>query len=143
MSQTALMDLVAEFKECGGKETEAAALLSVMGGRISEGMDFPAEELEIVILVGIPYPKPSARQRGLQRFYDLKFRKGWEYTVEAPTARKLLQSIGRLIRKENDRGVAVILDRRAPRFKKYIQDLQHSPDLLQDINGFLDATRHS
>ena len=28
---------------------------------------------------------------------DLKFGKGWEYTVEAPTARKLLQSIGRLI----------------------------------------------
>jgi DNA excision repair protein ERCC-2 len=143
MSQTALMDLVAEFKECGGKETEAAALLSVMGGRISEGMDFPAEELEIVILVGIPYPKPSARQRGLQRFYDLKFRKGWEYTVEAPTARKLLQSIGRLIRKENDRGVAVILDRRAPRFKKYIRDLQQSPNLLQDINSFLAISHHS
>jgi DNA excision repair protein ERCC-2 len=109
-----------------------------MGGRISEGLDFPAEELEIAVIVGIPYPKPTARPRGLQRYYDVKFRKGWEYTVEAPTARKLLQSIGRLIRDETDRGVAIILDRRAPRFKKYIKDLTESEDLIKDIDGFME-----
>ena len=119
MSQAALMDLVSDFKQYGGNQNEGAALFSVMGGRISEGMDFPAEQLEIAVIVGIPYPKPTARQRGLQHYYDLKFRKGWEYTVEAPTARKLLQSIGRLIRNENDRGVAIILDRRAPRSVSY------------------------
>ena len=112
-------------------------MFSVIGGRISEGMDFPAEELEIAVIVGIPYPKPTARQRGLQQYYEVKFRKGWEYTVEAPTARKILQSIGRLIRDENDRGVAVILDRRAPRFKKYIRDMTESKDLLKDIDGFM------
>ncbi|MCK5030058.1 MAG: ATP-dependent DNA helicase, partial [Thermoplasmatales archaeon] len=77
-------------------------------------------------------------QRGLQKYYDLKFRKGWEYTVEAPTARKLMQSIGRLIRDENDRGVAIILDRRATRFKKYIKDLKESKNLLEDIESFID-----
>jgi len=137
MSQTALMELVSDFKERGNQNGDGAALFSVIGGRISEGMDFPAEQLEIAVIVGIPYPKPTARQRGLQRYYDLKFRKGWEYTVEAPTARKLLQSIGRLIRDENDRGVAVILDRRAPRFKKYIRDLQESKNLMEDIRSFI------
>ncbi|RLF53354.1 MAG: ATP-dependent DNA helicase [Thermoplasmata archaeon] len=137
MSQIALMDLVSEFKEHGSLENNGATLFSVMGGRISEGMDFPAEQLEIAVIVGIPYPKPTARQRGLQRYYDLKFRKGWEYTVEAPTARKMLQSIGRLIRNENDRGVAIILDRRAPRFKKYIKDLEETKDLLRDIKNFI------
>jgi len=68
----------------------------------------------------------------------MKFSKGWEYTVEAPTARKLLQSIGRLIRDENDRGVAVILDRRAPRFKQYIKDLTESKNLVEDIKHFMD-----
>jgi len=135
MSQVALMDLVSDFKE--QSNGDGAALFSVMGGRISEGMDFPAEELEIAVIVGIPYPKPTARQRGLQRYYDLKFRKGWEYTVEAPTARKLLQSIGRLIRDENDKGVAVILDRRATRFKKYIGDLEESKNLVEDIKRFM------
>ncbi len=138
MSQSALMDLVSDFKEYGNGENEGAALFSVMGGRISEGMDFPAEQLEIALIVGIPYPKPTARQRGLQRYYDIKFRKGWEYTVEAPTARKLLQSIGRLIRDEKDRGIAVILDRRAPRFKKYIKDLEESKNILKDIQKFLE-----
>ena len=138
MSQSALMDLVSDFKKCGLREGDGATLFSVMGGRISEGMDFPAEQLEIAVIVGIPYPKPTARQRGLQKYYDLKFRKGWEYTVEAPTARKLMQSIGRLIRDENDRGVAIILDRRASRFKKYIKDLEESKDLLEDIESFMD-----
>lgn len=138
MSQCALMDLISEFKECSNDFENPATLFSVMGGRISEGMDFPAKQLEIAILVGIPYPKPSARQRSLQRYYDLKFRKGWEYTVEAPAARKLMQSIGRLIRNENDRGAAVILDNRAPRFKKYIKDLYITKDLLYDIRRFME-----
>jgi DNA excision repair protein ERCC-2 len=136
MSQTALMELVSDFKNCGENQGEGATLFSVMGGRISEGMDFPAEQLEIVVIVGIPYPKPTARQRGLQHYYDMKFRKGWEYTVEAPTARKLLQSIGRLIRDQDDRGVVVIMDHRARRFKKYLQDLQPTTHLVNDIQSF-------
>ncbi len=137
MSQTALMELVSGFKEKGSENKGGATLFSVIGGRISEGMDFPAEQLELAVIVGIPYPKPTARQRGLQRYYDLKFGKGWEYTVEAPTARKLLQSIGRLIRNETDKGVAIILDRRATRFKRYIRDLTESKNLLKDIDSFM------
>ncbi len=139
MSQTALMELVSDFKDHGNQDGEGAALFSVIGGRISEGMDFPAEQLEIAAIVGIPYPKPTARQRGLQRYYDLKFGKGWEYTVEAPTARKLLQSIGRLIRDEKDRGIAIILDNRAPRFKKCIRDIDESKNLIEDIRKFMDV----
>jgi DNA excision repair protein ERCC-2 len=138
MSQSALMELVSDFKDYGNQNSDGATLFSVIGGRISEGMDFPAKQLEIAVIVGLPYPKPTARQRGLQRYYDLKFRRGWEYTVEAPTARKLLQSIGRLIRNENDRGVAVILDKRATRFKKYINDLEESNNLVEDIRNFID-----
>mgnify|MGYP006277425389 CR=1 FL=1 len=136
MSQTALIDLIDDFKSYGDNDGDGAALFSVMGGRISEGMDFPAEQLEIAVIVGIPYPKPTARQRGLQRYYDMKFRKGWEYTVEAPAARKMLQSIGRLIRDEQDRGIAVILDRRAARFKKYLRDLTLTDNLLEDMDSF-------
>ncbi len=136
MSQSALIDLIDDFKSCGDTKGDGAALFSVMGGRISEGMDFPAEQLEIAVIVGIPYPKPTARQRGLQQYYDMKFRKGWAYTVEAPAARKMLQSIGRLIRDETDRGVAVILDRRAARFKKYLRDLTLTDDLILEMEKF-------
>ena len=141
MSQIELMNLVTDFKRCGLENIDSATLFSVVGGRISEGMDFPAEQLEIAIIIGIPYPKPTARQRGLQRYYDYKFGKGWEYTVNAPAARKLMQSIGRLIRDERDRGVAVILDNRAPRFKPYIKDLRESRDLIADISDFLNKNQ--
>ena len=137
MSQVDLMGLISDFKSYGNCENGGATLFSVMGGRISEGMDFPAEQLEIALIVGIPYPKPTARQRGLQKYYDLKFGKGWEYTVKAPAARKMLQAIGRLIRDENDKGVAVILDKRAPRFKEYMKDLTESKNLISDINSFI------
>ncbi|RLF56570.1 MAG: hypothetical protein DRN27_09480 [Thermoplasmata archaeon] len=135
MSQTALMDLVSDFKNQGNKLGIGATLFSVIGGRISEGMDFPSKQLEIVLIVGIPYPKPTARQRGLQKYYEMKFHKGWEYTVQAPTARKLLQAIGRLIRDEKDKGVAIILDRRAPRFKPYLKELGKSIDIMKEIES--------
>ena len=134
MNQSSLMDIVVKFKE---NKIKGSILFSVIGGRLSEGMDFPAEELEIAVIVGIPYPKPTARQRGLQRYYQKKFGKGWEYTVQAPTARKLLQAIGRLIRNETDRGVAVILDKRALRFKKYLRDIELSRDIIKDIRKFI------
>ncbi len=137
MGQGALMNLVSSFRASGS--SQGAALFSVMGGRISEGMDFPAEQLEIAVIVGIPYPKPSARQRGLQQYYEVKFGKGFEYTVHAPAARKLLQAIGRLIRNENDRGVAVILDKRAPRFHQFLPEMVESTNLLDDISDFMNA----
>ncbi len=136
MPQSALMDLVSDFKSHADRD--GATMFSVIGGRISEGMDFPASQLEIALIVGIPYPKPTARQRGLQHYYEMKFHKGWEYTVEAPTARKLVQSIGRLIRNENDRGIAVILDWRAKRFRKYLDGLRESKDLIKDIKRFIE-----
>jgi DNA excision repair protein ERCC-2 len=131
MKQKELMSLVEDFK--GG---QGQLLLSVIGGRVSEGMDFPGDALEVVALVGIPYPKPTARQQAVLDYYDKRFRKGWEYAVKAPTTRKMLQAIGRIVRNEEDRGVAVILDYRARQFSSYIPDLSMSWDIEQDISQF-------
>jgi len=133
LSQADIMVRVEEFKRRGG------VFFSVIGGRLSEGMDFPADILEIVILEGIPYPKPTARQRALQHYYEVRFGKGWEYTVKAPTTRKVLQSIGRLIRTEEDRGVAVILDKRAVHFREDIPELKETEDPVRDINTFFQS----
>jgi DNA excision repair protein ERCC-2 len=135
MSQSEVMSLVEGFKSGIG---EGAVLLSVVGGRLSEGMDYPAEQMEILVMVGIPYPKPTAKQKALEIFYDRKFKKGWDYAVKAPTTRRLLQTIGRLIRDENDRGVAVILDKRADNFKSYIPDLKQSFDVIKDCDSFFE-----
>jgi DNA excision repair protein ERCC-2 len=68
--------------------------------------------MEMAILVGVPYPKPTAKQEALRRYFDMRFGNGWEHSSKIPAMRKMRQAIGRLIRSENDRGVAVILDRR-------------------------------
>jgi len=130
MSGKDLMRRIKRFRTEKG-----AVLMAVVGGRVSEGIDFPAEALEIAVIVGIPYPKPTAKQRAMERFYDMRFGKGWEYTVKAPTTRKILQTIGRLIRTETDRGVAVILDRRAVHFSDTIE-MHESTDIPGDIRAF-------
>jgi DNA excision repair protein ERCC-2 len=137
MAQDDLMDVVSGFKKC----ENGGLLLAVSGGRISEGIDFPDKELEIAIIVGIPYPKPSARTRALQHYYELKFGKGWDYVVKAPATRKMLQSIGRLIRSETDRGAALILDKRALHFKPLI-DSHPSDDPVSEIRAFFEGKKN-
>jgi DNA excision repair protein ERCC-2 len=117
------------------KDPEGTVLLGVAGGRLSEGIDYPNQELEAVVLVGIPYPRPSAKHEALRQFLDSTTGKGWEYTVEAPAARAILQACGRMIRSENDRGIAIVLDRRAPTFAKYLPGLEPI--------GHLSATTHA
>ncbi len=113
MGQAALMDCVEKFKSNRG-----SVFLSVIGGRISEGLDFPDETLEMVVIVGIPYPRPTAKQRALVNYYDILYKKGWDYAVRNPAVRRLLQASGRMIRSETDRGIAVVLDKRLANFRE-------------------------
>lgn len=108
MPQGELMEVFDNFRT-----SEGSVLFCVTGGRISEGLDFPDKSLELAVLIGIPYPKPTAKMRAMTRYYDAKFGDGRLYVSLIPASRKMRQSIGRLIRSETDRGVAVILDRRA------------------------------
>ncbi|HKS59417.1 MAG TPA: ATP-dependent DNA helicase [Thermoplasmata archaeon] len=111
-------------------------LLGVSGGRIAEGIDFPEEELEAVVFVGIPYPKPTARREALRAYRDLTTGHGWEYTVDAPAQRALLQGFGRMIRTENDKGIGIILDRRAPQFARFLPGLHPLGDLAAIARQF-------
>ncbi len=134
MGQGEFMKVVNDFKLSPG----GAVLHAISGGRVSEGMDFPGAELELAIIAGIPYPKPTSKQRALQHFCEIRFGMGWEHAVKAPTARKLQQAIGRLIRSETDRGVAVILDRRAVQFKDTV-DARKSDDPASDVQEFFES----
>lgn len=118
IDQQELMQMLDDFKRKRG-----STFLSVMGGRISEGIDFPAESLEVTVIVGIPYPRPTAKQRALVNYYDILYGKGWDYAVRNPAVRKLMQAAGRMIRSEKDRGIVIILDRRM----SYFTQIQAEP----------------
>lgn len=91
---------------------------TVMGGSIAEGIDFPGEELSFAIIVGIPYPPPTLESKAMSDMFDRRYGPwtGWRYVTEIPATRKMKQAIGRLIRTETDRGMAVILDKRAAKY---------------------------
>ncbi len=112
---------------------------TVMGGTIAEGIDFPGEELCFSIIVGIPYPPPTLEVKGMSDMFDKRFGPGtgWKYTSEIPTVRKMQQAIGRMIRTETDRGMAVILDSRMPKYAKDL-DARLSQDPVADAVRFFE-----
>ncbi len=110
---------------------------SVIGGSVAEGIDFPGDELCFAILVGIPFPPPSEENKAMSKEYDTRYGsgKGWLYTSQVPAMRKMNQAIGRLIRTETDRGMAVILDNRMSRYASSV-GAQPSDDPVGDAARF-------
>ena len=131
------MATVASFKS-----DRAAVLAGVMGGRLAEGIDYPDATLELVVIVGIPYPYPSARQQALKHYCDLAFQgRGWQFAVELPALRRLRQAAGRLIRSATDRGVVVIADQRAARFAAELAGLREARDVVAEVREFFATPR--
>jgi len=117
-------------------DPHSSVLLGVAGGRLAEGIDRPDEELGAVVLVGIPYPKLTAKRRALGEFLDRSVGHGAEYTSRAPAERAIRQAFGRMIRSEDDRGLVIILDRRAPSFAEVLPGLEPIGDLTRLSHDF-------
>ena len=101
--------LLSQFK---AEKNKGGLLLGVTGANFAEGLDFPGDLLNGVVVVGLPLAKPDLKTRGLVNYYNLKFAKGWEYGYVYPAINKCLQSAGRCIRSETDRGAVIFLDER-------------------------------
>jgi DNA excision repair protein ERCC-2 len=110
-------------------DPHSSVLLGVAGGRLAEGIDRPDEELGAVVLVGLPFPRWTAKRRALERFLDTPGGRGIEYALRAPAERAIRQAFGRLIRSDTDRGLAIVLDRRAPSFAELLPGLEPIGDL--------------
>ena len=116
--KTRIVDVL-EFLQKNGK----CVVLGVARGKISEGVDMTEEGrsmLSAVIIVGLPYPKNTELQKALYKYFKEKFgAKAVEYANTIPCLNALAQSAGRLQRSPEDKGIIVIMDRRAAgRFKR-------------------------
>lgn len=110
---------VLEFLQKKGE----CAVFGVARGKISEGVDMTMDGksmLSAVIIVGLPYPKKTELQKALYRYFKEKFGlKAIEYANTIPCLNALAQAAGRLQRSPEDKGIIVIMDRRAAgRFKR-------------------------
>jgi DNA excision repair protein ERCC-2 len=131
-----LIELFRKSASCGG-----GVLLGVQGGRNSEGLDLPGDLLDTVVVVGVPYAKPTPRVRASIDYYENKFpKKGKEYGYNIPAVRKAAQAAGRAFRSIDDRGVVVFLDHRfarPPCIGLLPSWIRKSYEVLPDENGIL------
>jgi len=103
--------MIAEFKTCS--KNGGAVLLGVQGGRSSEGVDFPGDEMNSVAIVGLPYAEPTPKVRAQINYFERLFPGfGREYGYVLPAMKKACQAAGRPIRTLEDRGAIVFLDYR-------------------------------
>jgi len=93
------------------KKTLNGAMLAVVGGSFSEGIDLPGI-LKCVVVIGLPLQPPDLETKEMINYYDHKFGKGWDYGYIFPAMNKVMQAAGRCIRNEKDRAVRIFLDER-------------------------------
>jgi DNA excision repair protein ERCC-2 len=103
--------MVEEFK--AHSRLNGAVLLGVLGGRSSEGVDFPGDEMNSVAIVGVPYAEPTPKVRAQIDYFEKSFPGfGREYCYVLPAMKKASQAAGRPIRTLEDKAAIIFVDYR-------------------------------
>jgi len=111
MSSKENEDMVEEFKACSRRG--GAVLFGAQGGRTSEGVDFPGDQMNSVVIVGVPYAEPTPKVRAQIEYFEKCFpERGREYGYVIPAMKKASQAAGRPIRTLEDRAAMIFLDYR-------------------------------
>ncbi len=84
----------------------------ILGGSYTEGIDFTGDALHGVIVVGTGLPQLSKEQDAIKHCFDQQGLNGFDMAYRFPGWQRVLQTAGRVIRSENDKGVVVLLDKR-------------------------------
>lgn len=84
----------------------------VLGGAFSEGVDLPGSRLIGSVIFGVGIPALSNERNIIKEYFDNTTGMGYEYAYTYPGMTRVLQAVGRVIRREGDRGVAVLVDDR-------------------------------
>ena len=85
---------------------------AVSGGIFSEGVDLAGRRLIGTVVVGVGLPGVSAERELISSYYGDLYDEGKEYAYLYPGLNRILQAAGRVIRREDDRGIAVLIDDR-------------------------------
>lgn len=102
-----------EFLELFEKEREESFVgFCVMGGIFSEGIDLAEDRLIGAVIVGTGLPQVCSDREIIRKFFDRKNMQGFSYSYLYPGMNKVLQSAGRVIRTERDKGIILLLDDR-------------------------------
>lgn len=117
----------------------------VMGGLFSEGIDLPSNKLIGSIIVGTGLPKVGTENLFIKSYYDDTSNetreKGFDYAYTFPGITKVLQSAGRVIRTDSDKGIILLLDERFdnPKYRNLFPEhfFPHKVVNIDNINYYL------
>ncbi|MCY6485267.1 ATP-dependent DNA helicase [Clostridium aestuarii] len=136
-----------KFSECN---TEILVGFAVMGGIFSEGIDLTGDRLIGTIIVGVGLPQICLERNIIMNYFKEKNNKGFEYAYTYPGMNKVMQSAGRVIRTEEDKGVVLLIDERFTYFsyKKLfpkewnsVIKIINTKHIRQSINNFWEKFR--
>lgn len=101
------------FLENFGEERKNSLMgFCVMGGIFSEGIDLAQDQLIGAVIIGTGLPQVCQERELLKSYFDACKERGFDYAYLYPGMNKVLQSAGRVIRTDEDRGVILLLDDR-------------------------------
>jgi len=122
-------------------------LLAVHGGIFSEGVDFTGDMAIGTFIIGPGLPAYSKEQELMREYYDLKWKKGFEYAYRNPGMMKVIQAAGRIFRTSTDRGFVMLIGHRfrTTYYNSVLPSdwkIEQPPDLIKRIQTFW-ATQNS
>jgi DNA excision repair protein ERCC-2 len=121
------------------KKSSDSMLFGVMGGSMSEGVDYKGNVLKGIVIVGVPLAKPSLEINARIEYYNKRFNgKGVEYAYITPAVIKGVQAAGRAIRSETDKAVIVFMDKR---YRWRIYNPVMGSDTIKESSNYINAIR--
>jgi DNA excision repair protein ERCC-2 len=105
--------ILREFKDLP-RQGKEGLLIAPAGGRFAEGADFPGEELEGIMLLGIPFDRLTTKTRVMIEYYERIYgrRRGRYLSYVVPALRKASQALGRAVRSHEDEAIFLLADER-------------------------------
>ena len=137
MHSHAVDELLSRFKS-----SSDSILFGVMGGSLSEGVNYADNLIKCVMIVGIPLPKPDLEINSKIEYMNKKFiGKGRDYAYLIPGVMRAVQAAGRAIRSEKDRAAVIFMDNRYEWsvYKKMISNfipISESKDYISELPAF-------
>ncbi|MCF7925584.1 MAG: PD-(D/E)XK nuclease family protein [Candidatus Izimaplasma sp.] len=84
----------------------------VLGGSFSEGIDYVGDLLHGVLIVGVALPMFNQENELLRSYFESHHENGFHYAYTYPGMNKVIQAVGRVIRQDEDKGIAILFDDR-------------------------------
>ncbi len=109
MSFVSRTKMLQDFSKVGDKSKIA---FFVLGGSFAEGIDYVGDMLSGVLIVGVAMPQFNKYNELLRSYFDEEFGEGFDYAYTYPGMNKVIQAVGRVIRTNDDIGIAVLFDDR-------------------------------